>query len=103
MKHCGEEMTFKLWQQEHPDKNNIPEVLVYEPQHRAYGYYLDKKIPVIQYISYCPFCGSKLPELLIFDYDDALEEAVGKEFCDIKEEEIPKEFQTDEWWKKRGL
>ena len=36
-------------------------------------------------------------------YSDALEEALGKEFCDITEDEIPEEFKTDEWWKKRGL
>ena len=59
---------------------------------------------------YCPFCGAKLPkDRQAIDgtgprpYIDALEEAVGKEFCDIKPEEIPEEFKTDEWWKKRGL
>lgn len=53
-------------------------------------------------LRYCPFCGAKLPNLSLV-YEDALEEAVGKEFCDIKPEEIPEEFKTDEWWKKRGL
>lgn len=54
---------------------------------------------------YCPYCGTKLPANLENgdEYYDALEEAVGKEFCDIKEEEIPEEFKSDEWWKKRGL
>jgi hypothetical protein len=52
----------------------------------------------------CPFCGSKLPKDLYGDeYDDALEEAVGKDLCDLKEEEIPEEFKSDEWWRKRGL
>ena len=36
-------------------------------------------------------------------YEDALEEALGKEFCDITEDEILEEFKTDEWWRKRGL
>jgi hypothetical protein len=56
-------------------------------------------------LEYCPFCGTKLPKSLyaIDEYYDALEEAVGKEFCDIKEDEIPEEFHTDEWWRKRGL
>ncbi len=59
---------------------------------------------------YCPFCGSKLPkDRMAVDesgsdpYTDALEEALGKDFCDITPEEIPEEFKTDEWWKKRGL
>jgi hypothetical protein len=56
-------------------------------------------------MQYCPFCGAKLHVDLFAndEYYDALEEAVGKEFCDIKEEEIPEEFKSDEWWKKRGL
>lgn len=36
-------------------------------------------------------------------YEDSLEKAVGKDCCDIAEEEIPEEFKTDEWWIKRGL
>jgi len=54
---------------------------------------------------FCPYCGTKMPKSLLEDdiYYDELEKAVGKEFCDIKEEEIPEEFKTDEWWKKRGL
>ena len=53
-------------------------------------------------LGYCPHCGAKQSDLTLY-YEDALEEAVGKEFCDIKPEEIPEEFKTDEWWKKRGL
>ena len=52
---------------------------------------------------FCPYCGKEQPKSLLFEKDDALEEALGKEFCDIKPEEIPEEFKTDEWWKKRGL
>jgi hypothetical protein len=52
---------------------------------------------------YCPYCGAEMPKIFDDEYYDALEEAVGKEFCDIKEEEIPEEFKSDEWWKKRGL
>ena len=57
------------------------------------------------FFRYCPYCGAKLPKHFFAsdEYENALEEAVGKEFCDITEEEIPEEFKTDEWWKKRGL
>ena len=55
------------------------------------------------YASYCPYCGAKLHDSLVLEYEDELEKAVGKEFCDIKAEEIPDEFKSDEWWKKRGL
>ena len=61
-----------------------------------------------QTLAYCPYCGMKLPNLLCNEngddpYSDALEEALGKDYCDITEDEIPEEFKTDEWWKKRGL
>lgn len=54
-------------------------------------------------LNFCPFCGAKLLTNLCDEYEEELEKAVGKEFCDITEDEIPDEFKTDEWWKKRGL
>jgi hypothetical protein len=51
-------------------------------------------------ISYCPFCGSKLPDSKRDMWFDTLEE-LG--FDSPLFQDIPKEFQTDEWWKKRKL
>jgi len=53
-------------------------------------------------VNYCYLCGTKLPERL----DDKLTEILQKEYGltswrDYKK--APKEFHTDEWWKKRGL
>ncbi len=53
-------------------------------------------------MDYCPFCGAKLPERL----DDKLTEILQKKYGleswkDYKK--APKEFHTNEWWKKRGL
>ena len=83
------------------------------PQYRGvcYYYYREEDKEYGQhFIWYCPYCGAKMPKILYgidengnSPYSDALEEALGKEFCDIKPEEIPEEFKTDEWWKKRGL
>ena len=84
----------------------------YDPiRKRIIGFVTRKntKEPGKRVLRYCPHCGTKLPNLSCIDefgtdlYADALEEAVGKEFCDITEDEIPEEFKTDEWWKKRGL
>jgi uncharacterized protein DUF6980 len=56
-------------------------------------------------IRYCPWCASKLPESL----GDEIEETLAREFGITESWEpeqaarIPAEFQTDEWWKKRGL
>ena len=44
-----------------------------------------------------------MPKLLYIEHGDELEKAVGKSLCDITDDEIPEEFKTDEWWKKRGL
>jgi hypothetical protein len=53
-------------------------------------------------INYCQSCGAKLPEKL----DQKLTEILQKEYGlnswkDYRK--APPEFQTDEWWKKRGL
>ena len=50
-------------------------------------------------ITYCPYCGKKLPVDL---YEKRLE-IIEKEFPEFSENEIPEEFKTDEWWRKRGL
>ena len=59
----------------------------------------------LYHLGYCPWCGQKLPDDRLKGdvYYDLLERIVGKEYCDIMEDEIPEEFKTDEWWKKRGL
>jgi hypothetical protein len=53
-------------------------------------------------VNYCCSCGAKFPERL----DQKLTEILQKEYeleswKDYKQ--APEEFQTDEWWKKRGL
>ena len=49
-------------------------------------------------ISFCPFCGTKLPASKRDLWFDTLE-AMGVE--DPSEQDIPKEFTTSEWHKKR--
>ena len=60
-------------------------------------------------IDFCPFCGAKLPSRL--DPDDCIEEEYGFDYLRYSDEpeykelppDIRKEFDTDLWWKKRGL
>ena len=60
-------------------------------------------------ITYCPFCGKKLPEWL--DPTDTIYKEYGEDYVRMNNDpkykplppEIRKEFDTDEWWKKRGL
>ena len=59
-------------------------------------------------ISNCPFCGAKLPENLIDERWDTIMNELGSDYLPDDEgnppkKELPEEFKTDEWWKKRGL
>jgi hypothetical protein len=76
-----------------------PPVVLYTPKWRLYGLVIGGN-PDDQFILvYCPFCGKKLPESLWLEHDTFIRDrATGKPF-----NPIPEEFQTDEWWKKRGL
>ncbi|RHZ35546.1 DUF6980 family protein [endosymbiont GvMRE of Glomus versiforme] len=61
---------------------------------------------VIYLIQFCPWCGKKLPKGLRNEWFDILEKEYKIE-TDIFEwrenKDIPQEFKSDEWWKKRGL
>jgi hypothetical protein len=55
-------------------------------------------------ITYCPWCGTKLPESVRDQYFEILwakgiEPGVDK----YNDPTIPTEFKSEEWWKKRGL
>lgn len=102
MKHCCVEMGDAV-------KDGI---LLYDPPRRLYALFIDKCDVPLQFIGYCPFCGKQLPEDLDMDYDDAVEEALGRPGLELvcnnqsylePSPLLPKEFQTDEWWRKRGL
>lgn len=56
-------------------------------------------------IDYCPFCGLKLPSSLVQEYMNILEKEYGIEnpYDEVVMENVPEEFKSDEWWKKRGL
>jgi hypothetical protein len=90
-KHCCKEMDFFL------EENRV--AISYINYERLYAIDL-KSSNGLQTIYYCPWCGSKLPKVLDDKRLEILEE-LG--FDEPYEQEIPKEFKTDEWWKKRGL
>ena len=59
-------------------------------------------------IDYCPFCGKKLPSNLIDERWDTIMKELGSDYLpdddgNPPKKELPEEFKTDEWWKKRGL
>lgn len=78
--------------------------IFYSPQMREY-YIPLKGNSAVQCILYCPWCGKELPKSVRNKYYDILENELKIEILPDMEEEknFPKEFLTDEWWKKRGL
>jgi hypothetical protein len=80
------------------------EIINYYP--RAREYLTIHSEEVATELKYCPYCGKKMPKELSDEWYDVLEAEYG--LIDISsgdhdDERIPKEFWTDEWWKKRGL
>ncbi len=93
--HCCDGMRFFL--------NEGKVQISYSPERRRYSILLYSNAR--QLIYYCPWCGKKFPKDLSKEWFEILEKEYGIE-CPFDEEErhkIPKEFQTDKWWKKRGL
>ncbi|MBQ3565158.1 MAG: hypothetical protein IJA14_03340 [Alphaproteobacteria bacterium] len=83
----------------------------YEEQTRTY-HLLSMKFPDCCGgipIAFCPFCGAKLPPPL--DPEDTIMKEYGEDYVRYNFEpeykslpkKIRKEFDTDKWWKKRGL
>ena len=98
MKHCCDNMT---WYASH--KNDI---IQYEPFDRSYRFLIPTDpCGDRQSFEYCPWCATKLPEELGEEWGEALEKELGIEdpFIDPGYENLPEEFRTDAWWKKRGL
>jgi uncharacterized protein DUF6980 len=56
-------------------------------------------------VHYCPYCGTQLPKDLVDEWMNILENEynIDDPYDSKQKKLIPKEFKTDEWWKKRGL
>ena len=75
--------------------------LDYEPIFREYALVFIGDSTKAYPINNCPWCGKKLPKNLGEAYFDTLESEYGIE--DPDDPRLPEEFNSDEWWKKRGL
>lgn len=88
--HCCERMETHL---AHAD---LP--LVYSDKFREYGIrYMDDSVSV-QSMSFCPWCGAKLPASLRTVWFDELDR-LGLE----PEDDIPAEMKTGRWWRNKGI
>lgn len=78
-------------------------ILHYSKIFREYGVTIPKSTGCML-MDYCMFCGKKLPASLRHEWFDLLEQEYGLEDpMDEDKKKVPKEFMTEEWWKKRGL
>jgi len=108
IKHCCKDMDFFL------DERRV--AIYYNPIYREYFIKLWSYPDGKHSIYHCPWCGCKFPKSLINEYFNTLEkeynisylrdinryiEHIG--FCDEIERELPEEFKSDKWWKKRNL
>ena len=62
----------------------------------------------VQRITFCPWCGTKLPPALDDEYDEAISSILNIPIEEITldpyhDPNLPAEFKSDEWWKKQGL
>ena len=83
-------------------KEPLEFILFYDPTYREYE--VRTKNHAGFSLKYCSFCGKKLPKSLHREMDMVLEQEYGLDTSlGIKKKNMPPEFLTDEWWKKRGL
>ena len=84
----------------HDDPRECPDcVVIYSPKFREYLLPIRDGLPgpaiVFLQIRYCPWCGTKLPESLRYQWFDALEN-MGLE---PEDEAVPPEFEDERWWR----
>jgi hypothetical protein len=95
-KHCCKVMNY------HVHSKNL---IDYEPESRDYLFTLrNHSDGNYQSVIYCPWCGKKLPKSLNKEWCAIIKEKFGLDYV-LKEDwdRLPKEFKTEEWWRKRGL
>lgn len=69
------------------------------------GFNDDEELFVSSKLLYCPWCGEKFSKSLFNSWKREIAIQFGVVDILNKEElkKIPKEYMTDEWWKKKGL
>jgi hypothetical protein len=88
---CCAEMAFHAKEKE--------QIIVYDPITRRLG--IKVRGSVVQLISYCPWCSKKLPRELSKEFFGIIFDELNADGQD--DPNLPTEFKSDLWWKKRGL
>ncbi|MFT9498003.1 DUF6980 family protein [Anaerosolibacter sp.] len=98
-KHCCETMEHQVNYkcEQHANPSECPDKLIFfNDKFDEYGIIFHDGGPSYSTISFCPWCGSELPESKRDLWFDTLEE-LG--FDDPVEQEIPEEFKSDSWYR----
>lgn len=85
----------------HLHENEV--AITYNPKFRSFAIKVLDGGGSVQSISFCPWCGSKLPEDLSEKFFNELSLTLSKDATLFDIDNAPDEFKTDEWWKKREL
>jgi hypothetical protein len=99
-KHCCETMTDKANYvcKQHKDPFDCPDNLIfYSAKFDEYGIIIHDGGSSFIEISFCPWCGTKLPMSKRDLWFDTLEE-LG--YDDPFDQDIPEEFRSDKWYNK---
>jgi hypothetical protein len=91
------EESLSLTCDKHQDVFSCPDVLIhYLPKFNEYGLIVHDGGASVIAINYCPWCGAALPESKRDEWFNSLEK-LG--FDDPDNQEIPKEYDSDAWYK----
>ncbi len=92
--HCCDDMRFFLKEKKVAIKYDL----------RVRGYYVNLwSSGGLQVITFCPWCGMRLPENLDAQYWDELEKLGFCDINDVLEKRVPEKYLSDLWWRERGL
>ena len=99
MKHCCDRMREELNKNCEAGLNpfQCPDSLVrYVPKYDEYGLIVHDGGSSMVRISFCPWCGTRLPDSKRDQWFDELQ----RRGIDPTSDAVPTEFLTDEWWLK---
>lgn len=103
MNYCCEDIKILIEDQETPFEYD-PKIREYSIVEKPKAFRQKNELTIGYSIAYCPRCGEKYPENLRDEWFDIIEKKFGiYGLLDKKIKQLPIEFTTEEWWRKRGF
>lgn len=98
--HCCLDMAWFISDGSDFPSQGVNQVLMYIKSWREYRIHITRMGWSSTVITYCPWCGTKLPLNLNDKWYETLNQ-MG--YTDPGNDDIPEEFEFDMWWKERGF